>query len=176
MLLDEIRQITEWLRSQGIVIEFFADGVWFLAKELGENMANIGLLQSFEQNIIRPGISAELDEMIQLQNTNVAILNGIQEYFNKRLAKDKNDTTEYVKKHETEKSCVGLQLTKKRATTLKDSIKADNTMIDILGAKFKLSDVKFVSVSTSADETIITSLGENTDTQRSSSSNVVGFI
>jgi len=127
--------------------------IGFLDSNLNVELCkSIQSLQSFEQNIIRPGISSELDDMIQTQNTNVAILNGIQEYFNRRLAKDKNDTTEYVKKHETEKSCVGLQLTKKRATTLKDSIKADNTMVDILGAKFKLSDVKFNSVSTSADE------------------------
>jgi DNA mismatch repair protein MutS len=125
----------------------------FLESNLNVDLCkNIQSLQSFEQNIIRPGISRELDDMIQTQNTNVAILNGVQEYFNRRLAKDKNDTTEYVKKHETEKSCVSLQLTKKRASVLKSALSTDNSTVDILGTTIKFSDVKFVSVSNNADE------------------------
>jgi len=114
---------------------------------------NVQSLQSFGHNIIRPGISPELDAMVDRQKNNVKILDGIQDYFSKLLEKDKNDTTEYIKKHETEKSCASLQLTKKRAATCKKIIESDDsTTINIHGATFRLSDVKFVNVAANMDE------------------------
>ena len=114
---------------------------------------NVQSLHTFEQNIIRPGISPDLDVMVEQQKNNIEILNGIQAYFSKLLEKDKGDTTEYVKKHETEKSCVSLQLTKKRATMCKTIIEStDNSIINIHGATFRLSDVKFVNVAANMDE------------------------
>jgi DNA mismatch repair protein MutS len=110
-------------------------------------------LQTFGQNIIRPGISPELDAMIERQNNNIKILDGIHSYFSKLLMKDESDVTEYIKKHETEKSCVSLQLTKKRATMCKTIIEStDNNIINIHGATFRLSDVKFVNVAANMDE------------------------
>jgi DNA mismatch repair protein MutS len=109
-------------------------------------------LQTFGQNIIRPGISPELDTMIERQNNNIKILDGIQSYFSKLLMKDESDVTEYIKKHETEKSCVSLQLTKKRATMCKNIINTDDSIINIHGATFRLSDVKFANVAANMDE------------------------
>jgi DNA mismatch repair protein MutS len=113
---------------------------------------NIQSLQSFEHNIIQTGISPELDAMIGRQRHNNAMLDDIQAYFNKLLRKDEGDTTEYVKKHETEKSGVSLQLTKKRAIACKNLIVSDNTVVNISGATFKLYEVKFVSASGNIDE------------------------
>jgi len=110
---------------------------------------NIQSLQSFDSNIIKTGISPELDAMVERQRKNNAILDGIQAYFNTLLEKEKG---EYVKKHETDKSCVSLQLTKKRAAMCKNAIKSDDTIVNIHGVTFKISEVKFVSASGSADE------------------------
>jgi DNA mismatch repair protein MutS len=90
--------------------------------------------------------------MIERQNNNIKILDGIQSYFSKLLMKDESDVTEYIKKHETEKSCVSLQLTKKRATMCKNIINTDDSIINIHGATFRLSDVKFANVAANMDE------------------------
>jgi DNA mismatch repair protein MutS len=137
-----------------LIEEGFKGNLGSLSKFIDSRL-NIELcknVQSFDSNIIQPGISPELDGMVERQRNNNAILDGIQFYFNKLLEKEPGDTTEYVKKHETEKSCVSLQLTKKRAIICKNAIKNDDSIVDIQGATFKLSEVKFVSASGSADE------------------------
>jgi DNA mismatch repair protein MutS len=100
---------------------------------------------SFEQNIIKRGVSDRLDMLIDKHINNIATLDGIQQYFNKLIGDD------VIKKHEPEKSCVSLQLTKKRAGVLKNLISGGKD-IDICGSKFNTSDVKFVSASTNAEE------------------------
>lgn len=100
---------------------------------------------SFDQNIIKRGVSERLDALIDKQANSIAILDGIQQYFNKLMGDD------VVKKHEPEKSCVTLQLTKKRAGVLKGLI-VGSKEVDVCGSKFNTSDVKFVSASTNADE------------------------
>jgi DNA mismatch repair protein MutS len=124
------------------------DMIKFLDKHFDiESCKSIQSLQTFEHNIIKPGISTELDKMVSKQQTNIAILYGIQDYFNKILEAD------IVKKHETEKSCISLQLTKKRGTILKAYINNHpRTKVDIGIVSFDLSEVKLVSVSANADE------------------------
>ena len=124
------------------------DMITFLDKHLDiELCKSIQSVQTFEHNIIKPGISIELDKMVAKQRQNIAILDGIQDYFNKILEAD------IVKKHETEKSCISLQLTKKRGTLLKTYIsKHGKAKVDIGIATFDLSEVKLVGVSANADE------------------------
>ena len=98
-----------------------------------------------EQNIIRYGVSARLDLLVDKHSVSIAVLDGIQKYFNKLFGDD------VVKKHEPEKSCITLQLTKKRATSLKSMI-VPGQEIDVCGSKFNTSEVRFISASTSADE------------------------
>ena len=89
-------------------------------------------VQHFESNIIKPGISQEIDSLL-LKKTEYAIqLRAIYEYFNQLLRssqniKERNGSvtslqTEYIKIHETEKSGVSFQLTATRAVALKLSL------------------------------------------------------
>lgn len=123
---------------------------------------NLSSSQNFETNIICTGVSQKLDSLIDRQRLDTAILNGIQDYFN-RLMKSNNketDDTEYIKIHETEKSGKSLQITKKRATTLKNIIAGiNNRHIVVEGnsewiyhVEFSLDDIKITNASTSADE------------------------
>ncbi len=91
---------------------------------------------SFEHNIIKRGVSERLDALIDKQINSVALLDGIQQYFNELMGDD------FVKKHEPEKSCVTLQLTKKRAGVLKTRIGSGKDVV-ICGSKFNTSDVIF---------------------------------
>ena len=91
---------------------------------------------SFEHNIIKRGVSERLDALIDKQANGVALLDGIQQYFNKLVGDD------FVKRHEPEKSCVTLQLTKKRAGVLKARIGSGKDVV-ICGSKFNTSDVTF---------------------------------
>lgn len=99
---------------------------------------------SFEQNIIKRGVSDRLDALIDKHTSSIAVLDGIQKYFNGLMGDD------VVKKHEPEKSCITLQLTKKRAGVLKSLIVGE--IVAVCGSKFNTSDVKFVSASTNAEE------------------------
>jgi DNA mismatch repair protein MutS len=100
---------------------------------------------SFDDNIIKRGISSKLDLLIDKRTNSMLVLDAIQSYFNKLLNDD------IVKKHEPEKSCISLQLTKKRAGVLKSTI-VSGIDVDVYGSKFNTSDVKFTNVSTNADE------------------------
>ena len=100
---------------------------------------------SFDDNIIKRGISSKLDLLIDKRTNSMLVLDAIQSYFNKLLNDD------IVKKHEPEKSCITLQLTKKRAGVLKSTI-VPGIEVDVCGSKFNTSDVKFVNASTNADE------------------------
>lgn len=91
---------------------------------------------SFEHNIVKRGVSERLDALIDKQANGVALLDGIQQYFNKLVGDD------FVKRHEPEKSCVTLQLTKKRAGVLKARIGSGKDVV-ICGSKFNTSDVTF---------------------------------
>jgi DNA mismatch repair protein MutS len=130
----------------------------FLSSRLNiEACRNVSSLQTFENNMICPGVSAKLDDLIKKQETDLCILNEIKEYFNMHLrsqSTSKNtDETEYIKIHETEKSGKSLQITKKRGNVLK-SIMADikTRKIELNNCQFSLDEVKFVSASTSTDE------------------------
>jgi hypothetical protein len=124
-------------------------------------------MSNYEQNIIKTGVSVELDELIAGQQEKIAIFECIKHKLNKLIhANGQNPDTEYIKTHETEKSGLSLQITKTRATLLKSIIKklleqsSDSVIIlDELGLETShkhlqiyLRDVKMASVSTNAEE------------------------
>lgn len=78
---------------------------------------------SFDENIVRPGVSTELDGLLTRMEENELLFQEIRRTFNAIMSKvdgSKNSSnTEYVKAHETEKTGTFLQLTKKRSATLK---------------------------------------------------------
>lgn len=144
--LFENPDLCEYFGLKYVDLENLCCGVsGFIDSHLEVELCRSSQSMSFEQNIIKRGVSEKLDALIDKQANSVAILDGIQKYFNKLIGDD------VIKKHEPEKSCVTLQLTKKRAGLLKSLI-VGGKEIDICGSTFNTSDVKFVSASTNADE------------------------
>jgi DNA mismatch repair protein MutS len=88
---------------------------------------NTNTVQSFETNIIKPGISQEIDTLLVKKTEYASQLKAIYEYFNQLIRASQNvkekgngiAQTEYIKIHETEKGGISLQLTATRAVALK---------------------------------------------------------
>jgi DNA mismatch repair protein MutS len=120
----------------------------------------INSLTSFEQNIIRKGVSKDLDNLIQQQEEKNSLFECIKLKLNLLMHNNgQNPDTEFVKTHQTEKSGLSLQITKTRATIMKNIIKNILTRmpdfyIDIpeLNNLFYLKDVKFTNTSASNEE------------------------
>lgn len=122
----------------------------------------VNSISSFEENMIIPGVSEKLDEVIKTFNEKNIILQMVHMRLN-NLFRDNgyNNDTEYIKIHETEKSGSTLQITKTRCTIMKKIIKQilesnndDNKKIIIENPKFEfhLTDIKFLNASGSNDE------------------------
>jgi DNA mismatch repair protein MutS len=108
-------------------------------------------MTTFSQNIIQPGISSELDELIEIYNNSQQDFNDILNYLNMVMQKyEKNSDTDYIKIHETEKSGTFLQITSKRSQLLKthmenyEKAKPDETAV------VKSSEISFVKSSASS--------------------------
>jgi len=110
--------------------------------------------QTFADNIIQRGVSIKLDDLLDKRQLDNEILDEIQNYFNNLLRTHENKPSlKFIDKHETEKSGISLQLTKKRATTLKNIINSiGKKTIEIKGKLIDLTEIKFVSGSSNADE------------------------
>ncbi len=142
----ENSDLCEYFGLKSANLENLCGGIMgFIDSHLDVELSRTLQSMSFDQNIIKRGVSDKLDALIDKQANSIAILDGIQQYFNKLMGDD------VVKKHEPEKSCVTLQLTKKRAGVLKTMIVGGKDVV-VCGSKFNTSDVKFVSASTNADE------------------------
>jgi DNA mismatch repair protein MutS len=142
--------------SIGIICNSVLD---FLDKHIVvESCKTISTLQTFEENIIRSGVSTVLDAHIQSREHSISLFQGIRTYFTNLLKTQMKDpdVSEYIKIHETEKSGSSLQITKKRGLFLKaaisENIKKGNKHVEIDGSTFSLEEVKLVSASTSTDE------------------------
>ena len=115
---------------------------------------------SFDNNIIKEGVSNTLDTAIRKRNNDNDIFNAIKHELNKRMRINEKDLTgnaEYVKRHETDKSGVSLVITKKRGEKLLEYIKTfckdDKDIVNVCGTEFKLSEIKMLST-TSTNSTI----------------------
>ena len=132
------QDLSEYFGAKYVDLENLCCGLaGFIDSHLDVELCRTLQSMSFEQNIIKRGVSERLDTLIDKQANGIAILDGIQQYFNKLVGDD------FVKKHEPEKSCVTLQLTKKRAGVLKSRIGSGKDVV-ICGSKFNTSDVTFV--------------------------------
>lgn len=76
-------------------------------------------LSTFTENIIREGVSPRLDKIMKSHDENQQIITSVRQVFNNMMKVNEDDTTEYIKLHETEKSGASLQITKKRGEQLK---------------------------------------------------------
>ena len=121
-------------------------------------------MTNFDENIMKPGVSNELDDLLKRMEENELLFQEIRKTFNTMMSKidsSKNSsTTDYVKVHETDKMGSFLQLTKKRSITLKkylaDLLKKDpnSKIVFSLGASnipVLVSDIQLVSAGMTND-------------------------
>ena len=136
------------------VMEFLDTHLWL------DRCLGISSMNSFEQSIVRPGICPELDQALDNYEKNTRIFNTIHKYLNELMQNQGgsnngiiDDTTEYVKIHETEKSGISLQITKKRGITLKRILQGlGQKLLPHTDEIIVWKDCKFTSASTSCDE------------------------
>ena len=115
---------------------------------------DIQSMQNFEKNIIQPGVSSNLDTLIKNYDKCISSFHGIKDSLNTLLRTfEKNAETEYIKIHETDKSGYSLQITKKRASTLKTILSKISEPIQINSElSIDAKEIHFKSASTSNDE------------------------
>ena len=120
--------------------------VEFIEKNLVIDLCkNISSMTNFDVNIIQPGISSELDDVVHKYNENQDKINKIRQYFNGLIQSQENSPdTEYVKIHETEKSGVCLQITSKRSQLLKKGFETQQKIFDLRNKKSKLIRLYYI--------------------------------
>ena len=114
---------------------------------------SVNSMNTFPASIIQPGVSVELDQVMEKYNKSQAYFNAIYSIFNGiiKSTEQSSTDTEYVKIHETEKSGLGLLITSKRSLILKQNLSSisKNDRIVRIDDKFSFNadDVKFVKAS-----------------------------
>ena len=124
-------------------------------------------VQGFDTNIIRPGVSPVLDGTVNRYNQNMELFSEIREWLNSIVRiEEKNADLEYVKIHETEKSGLSLQITKKRGNILKKYFAEPSRPALACLSKSQRSvpikDIRFVAASSTTDEISFPLLTETT--------------
>ena len=107
--------------------------------------------------IIRTGVSPLLDGTVNRYNQNMELFSEIREWLNSIVrTEEKNTDLEYVKIHETEKSGLSLQITKKRGNILKkyfgESSRPAHHTLSKSQRNILIKDIRFVSASSTTDE------------------------
>lgn len=126
-------------------------------------------IHTFDENIVRPGISTVLDIYCNKQIENKQIIDDIRDYLNKIIREHiistgGKDENEHVKIHETEKTGLVFQITKKRGGVLKTILSKIQTQTPYLVVMktavtetseeihIPIKDIKFSSSTNSNDE------------------------
>ena len=113
----------------------------FITNTLDLNLChNIDNCNSFESNFIKSGINNDLDSKSNLLEDSTSLLNNIKDYFNNLIAKSekKNNSTEFVKYHITEKYNYSLICTSRRAKLLNEMLPSEESIIHFHESNFKL--------------------------------------
>ena len=151
---DSNKLVESWVTS---ILEFISLNL------IVEKCEGCGSTTSFDENIVRPGVSNDLDELLKRMDENELLFQEIRKTFNTLMSKidvTKSNSIEYVKVHETEKTGSFLQLTKKRSATLKkhlgETLKKDpySKIVFSLGKSnipVSVSDIQTVSAGTTND-------------------------
>ena len=152
---DPNRLIESWIR---LILECISVNL------IVEKCEGCSSMTNFDENIMKPGVSNELDDLLKRMDENELLFQEIRKTFNTMMSKidsSKNSsTTDYVKVHETDKMGSFLQLTKKRSITLKkylaDLLKKDpnSKIVFSLGASnipVLVSDIQLVSAGMTND-------------------------
>lgn len=138
------------MKDMFIEIQKFLDNQLFIDK-----CKNVSSIIVFDECIIKPGVSNDLDDLLHSLETNNELFTYIHQSLNDsvRIQDKKSDTNvEYVKIHNTEKSGATLQITKKRGLLLKSFVQEhqDEEIPKLNGTKW--GEIKLVSASGNADE------------------------
>ena len=159
---DPNKMVASWIQ---LILEFISVNL------IVEKCEGCCSTTSFDENIVRHGVSDELDALIANMQENDALFQEIRRTFNAMMTRidASSKQTDYIKTHDTEKTGSFLQLTKKRSATLKkyfaELIKKDinakivfslgNSNIPVL-----VSDIQMVSAGM-ANDTISFNLLDN---------------
>ena len=119
-----------------------------------EECKNVDSIQNFDENIILPGISKTLDDIIAKYEKSQNHFHEIRNFLNQLLrTEEKNSDIEYVKIHETEKSGSSLQITKKRGVLLKTLLAKVNGPLKITeDLEIDPKEIQFKNASTTNSE------------------------
>ena len=132
----------------------FLDSVLYI-----DRCKNIESLQNFQENFFRPGHFENLDTITNKYEEYQTLLTNIYNKFNEMMRTKPNDTTEYIKIHDTDKSGISLQMTPKRALTLKQCLAQYNEPntpghITIGQLSIPIKEIRFVKSSSGKSEDI----------------------
>jgi DNA mismatch repair protein MutS len=111
-------------------------------------------MNNFDENIINEGVCLELDEIVIEYENSKLYFEQIKNYLNEIMRKyEKNQKTDYIRIHETEKSGVSLQITNKRSILLIEYLKQEYVNMCNLSnekieykEKMKLSDDALLTI------------------------------
>jgi len=111
-------------------------------------------MNTFDEQIIQSGISAELDAATADWQRNIDNFHTIKQGLN-AFIKTKGGDTEFIKVHETDKSGTVLQITAKRSTLLKEAMPAHFVLGNSGGISCAKEDIKFIKTSSSSSTVTI---------------------
>ena len=166
--LQHIQQLDKYIADNDISVEREVDNI---TKFIDENFVipdcrGLSSITSFQKNIIRPGVSEELDDLVEHYDTSLLKLNLIKDYFNELFQNFENTDIEYVSIHEPEKTPCSLQITAKRSLIWKKMKECGRIMarkISVGDATFTIKgdDVSFVKASSQKMEISIGTMLSN---------------
>ena len=140
--LQNIQQLNEYIvDDKNVLVENEID---IITKFIDDNFIipdcrGLTSITSFQKNIIRSGVSKELDDLIEQYDTSLLKLNSIKDYFNELFQNYENTEIEYVSIHEPEKTPCSLQITPKRSLLWKKMKESGRT----LDKKFTFGETTF---------------------------------
>jgi DNA mismatch repair protein MutS len=126
----------------------YIDSVFFIDKCKGLESTS-----TFVENIIKSGISQELDDISHQYQKNIALFDNIKKVLNDMMCESEQVVDgDFIKVHSTEKSGNTLQITRKRGQTLRKIL--DKAQIIDITPDFRIvaKDIQFVKAGASNDE------------------------
>jgi DNA mismatch repair protein MutS len=118
-----------------------------------ESCKKTNSMTNFDENIIREGVSKDLDAAIRDYEISKQIFYGLKNHLNQLIKKntDASGDVDFVKEHETEKSGVSLQITCKRSQILREIIdKMADPVILICDTPINIKDIKFSKINSTS--------------------------
>lgn len=116
-----------------------------------ERCNGLDTITTFQDTIFKPTIFPEIDAIEATYTHSKTIFHKLHEMFNKMMQQI-GDETMYVKIHETEKSGVSLQLTKKRAEMLRKCLQLIPKIEVSPDFIVQTKDIKFIKASGTMEE------------------------